>query len=411
MSAPGEHTAERCTRYEDLPVNPFVALRVAYGMLLGEDDFSTLLGNPRGKHMLHASWSHGPGVVWGFRVRVRDDGRALYVAPGLALDGLGRELTLGAEQCVPVADLLKSLELHADGDSDGSAGRYRLVAVFDTCLALPVPALASPCDASPGHSDHSRAVERVRFELRRTGPGPGGPPYPRLRQLFSTDRPGPDPDPADWPRAFQEAARQDVLDLAPALDEGDEEPSLFPVGVADAPVTLAVVGLRGAGLEATVEALDQGVLRATLPTGLLQDLVGSLRPPAVADAAPGAPRVVRDSLEWSDEHRRFTFSVTAPLHTGSVGTDAVSVSSLGRQAWERAQVREVVHRAGTDTVTVVLAAAPRHELVRVVVHGTGPTPVLGTDHLPLAGLTGGPPGTAADGHDAVIMYRLDEEDS
>src|SRR2546423_14639885 len=78
-------------RTGDLPVNPFVALRVAYGMLLGENDFQTLMGNPRGKQMLHSAWLHGSGVVWGYDVTV-DGLRMIKVWPGLAIDGICREL-------------------------------------------------------------------------------------------------------------------------------------------------------------------------------------------------------------------------------------------------------------------------------------------------------------------------------
>jgi hypothetical protein len=119
--------------------------------------------------------------------------------------------------------------------------------------------------------------------------------------------------------------------------------------------------------------------------------------------------VVADSLEWTDDYRRFTFSVTERLRAGSVGTGAVSVSSLGEHSWDRAEVRDVTYQAEAGTVTVTLDAPPRHDLVRITVHGTGPTPVLGADNVPLAGLTGGPPGTAADGHNAVIMRKLRRE--
>lgn len=65
---------------DELPVNPFLALRVAFGMLLGEDDFRVLMGNPRGKLMLHNAWLHGPGVVRG--LGVARDGDELRVLPG-----------------------------------------------------------------------------------------------------------------------------------------------------------------------------------------------------------------------------------------------------------------------------------------------------------------------------------------
>ena len=84
-------------RSGDLPSNPFLAPRVTHGMLLGEDDFATVIGYPRGKHQLHQAWLHGSGVVWGYPVR----NAGLYelkVGPGLAIDGIGRELLLTAHR-------------------------------------------------------------------------------------------------------------------------------------------------------------------------------------------------------------------------------------------------------------------------------------------------------------------------
>ena len=65
----------------DLPVNPYEALRVSFGMLLGADDFRAMTGNPRGKQMLHSAWLHGSGVVWGFDV-CRDGWSRCKSVPG-----------------------------------------------------------------------------------------------------------------------------------------------------------------------------------------------------------------------------------------------------------------------------------------------------------------------------------------
>ena len=99
-----------CGNCTDLPVTPFQALRVSYGMLLGEDDFRVLMGNPRGKQMLHSSWLHGSGVVWGYRVgtEAAEVGRLLLrVSPGLGVDGLGREVELQASACLNLQDWLQ----------------------------------------------------------------------------------------------------------------------------------------------------------------------------------------------------------------------------------------------------------------------------------------------------------------
>src|SRR5688500_4293486 len=91
---------------ESLVADPFTSLAVHYGMLLGVPDFQVLMGNPRGKLRLHQAWQHGPGVVWGYGVSARDGTAELVVQPGLAVDGLGREVSLAVEHCVDMAKWL-----------------------------------------------------------------------------------------------------------------------------------------------------------------------------------------------------------------------------------------------------------------------------------------------------------------
>ena len=71
--------------------------------------------------------------------------------------------------------------------------------------------------------------------------------------------------------------------------------------------------------------------------------------------------------------------------------------------WRRANIERASY-SGVETKTVVLdldsAISGR---VRLIVSGTGPTPLLGADLVPLAGAVGGPPGTPHDGHDFVHM--------
>ena len=90
---------------------PFQALRVSYGMLLGEDDFRVLMGNPRGKQMLHSAWLHGSGVVWGYRVatEVPDQGPLqLRVSPGLAWTAWVARWRCRASACLNLRDWLRA---------------------------------------------------------------------------------------------------------------------------------------------------------------------------------------------------------------------------------------------------------------------------------------------------------------
>ena len=90
---------------EDLPVDPFVALRVSQGMLLGVDDFHVLTGTRAA-----STCCTRPGCTaqasCGASTVVRTGEYGLTGRPGLALDGLGRDLVLTGSRPVDVKDWL-----------------------------------------------------------------------------------------------------------------------------------------------------------------------------------------------------------------------------------------------------------------------------------------------------------------
>ena len=134
----------------DLPVNPFEALRVSYGMLLGEDDFRALMGNPRGKQMLHSAWLHGSGVVWGFGVRV--DGLSLTYRPGLRWTGSGascaarrpRRSTCGTVAARPEDQRRQARTVHACLRVVSTAARRRRSRRSPTRATSPASTTTSP---------------------------------------------------------------------------------------------------------------------------------------------------------------------------------------------------------------------------------------------------------------------------
>lgn len=422
----------------DLPVNPFTALRAAYGMLLGEDDFHVLMGNPRGKQMMHAAWLHGSGVVWGYDVIV-DGVWDLAVGPGLALDGLGRELLNEATACLDVRDLVQEVgPLHVGGtDNDGCATwtvEACLVAEFDSCLSAAVPTLADPCDVTRKHDDYSRVVERVRLCLREgCCPRPCSP-YHRVRVLLGLDEVG-SPDPAGHEAAearaevaaapgperartllchFRRLAAQDEIDLHPARDPGDCYPTLFPVSEDDAGVALACVEIdvrdRDGCPEIREVRVDPLVRSTLLPTATIQELVCGLAPGLVGDhdtSDAGGPRVIGDRVELSADGQRLLLPVTAALSEGSVPR-SVGITSLTADkagGWVVEDIYDTRYDAAQQAIVVHLADRPVNRLIRVTVKGTGPKPVMGASPpVPLAGLVGGPPGTRHDGHDAVWTF-------
>jgi hypothetical protein len=427
---------------EDLPVNPFIALRVAYGMLLGELDFKTLMGQPRGKQMLHNAWLHGTGVIWGYRVVA--EGVKLRVAPGLAVDTIGRELYLPAEWCVDLddwyVDRAKSANPPAVEYDDKCAGTVdlHLTASFHTCRTGAVPALADPCDLSRKHTSYSRVAETARLDLRYgPPPDPPGTRYWRIRMLLglmhiSGDAAGQDVQEARQRIAirppheravallveFRRLAACDAMELGPAKDEpapGDDDdtacPSPFPVPEDPAGVVLAGVRLHLACSDGHTTVTKADVChekRATLiPTATIQELMCGLAPGVLGHHAKpdvGGPRVIRASVQWR-ESSVLTFEVTERLRRHTLRRHVVSISSLADAGWVEEDIQDLEYDDGTRTVTVRLFNPPAQEDVRVVVRGTGRTPVTGTTGIPLAGRDDGPPGTEEEGYDAVMRIR------
>ena len=420
----------------DLPVNPFEALRVSYGMLLGEDDFRTMLGSPRGKLMLHSAWLHGPGVVWGFPVDHSDDDE-LRVGPGLAIDGHGRELARHSPACLDVASWLTE-QLRKGGEDIGTpvpcppdtTRNACLVVRFDPCATRPVPALADPCDLQRTSTEFSRVLETASLELRadRCPPPPDPGHYHGVRVLLGLEQVGTAGDdkvgrearqalddvlrrpPAERPAALLAAFRRilarDVTAMTPGRLGGEPAPGTFPVPDDDGlAVPLAAVQVRRRGGVVEWDA-DPWVRPGLVSTATIQELACALAPGLLeVDGGPrtGGPRVIRRSVRWSNGDRHLSFDVTKPLRPSSLTRGPVTVTSVGEGGWVREDLEGLHYKH--PTVHVNLQDEPTYRLVRLIVKGTGPTPVLGTDNWPLAGLDDGPPGTWDDGHDAVLQLE------
>lgn len=125
---------------------------------------------------------------------------------------------------------------------------------------------------------------------------------------------------------------------------------------------------------------------------------------ALPDA--GGPRVDRDTVELDGE--TVTFETRGPLAKNSIEDPrAVRVHVFDRMdGWYELEVRSVGYDRASGRVTVALRDAPGGQLVRLLVRGTGETPVLGTDMIPLAGAVGGPSGSRHDGSDFVHMFGV-----
>lgn len=437
-----------------LPADPFTALQFHFGMLLGVDDLETLAANPRGKAWLHNAWLHREGVVWGFGVTVDTTVGEVRVAPGLALDAMGRELHLDAAACVNLGAWFEAHKGDFDPPiapaPDGSVTfDAHVVARYRACLSRQVPAISDPCGANAGDTAYSRALETVELLLEPLASTPKPLPYHRLRLLFDLDAPivvngttdpgdaaivarrddirtnhPPEDQPGLYLAAFREYAALDTIELAPAT-AADGTATIFPEDSTTEVLLADVLGVKllpapGASPPWTLAAAPAPtvitkVRPSHVATATIQELLnGPLFGPGgggggTTDA--GGPRVIPGSVQLAADKRSVTFKVTGPLAPASVDAAPFTVTCFDEtDGWSNLDILNAqVSGAGADTVTVALKEGPSGSIVRLVVRGRGPAPVLGvvgTGRIPLAGVVGGPPGTKDDGHDFAIMIAV-----
>lgn len=429
----------------DLPVNAFLAPRVTYGMLLGESDFRTMIGYPRGKQLLHHAWLHGTGVVWGYPVKATGSWE-LQVGSGLAIDPMGREVIRESWGAVDLRELRDQAQaagrLDASGeDCDTVQVTGCLVARFDGCLSSPVPAYANPCDVTRRHDDYSRVLERARVEIRLgdcSDQCRGD--YRRVRVLVGLAA----GDPADERDAEALAARRRVLaapipahelscqvqamacrDAAELVPEPDADGhlGLYPTDVEDAAVVLATVTITLCFRDdcwgfVGLPHVQECARTTLLPTDLISALACGLAPGllgASGEQPVEGPRVVGPDISLDERGRQLTIPVTRRLLPGTVrGT--VEVTTLAPDKDDRWVVEDVDDTTyapdpdGPGSIAVRLAYSLNdradHTLVRVRVRGTGGRPVMGDDpRAPLAGVVEGPPGNRHEGRDAVWTFE------
>ncbi|WP_224360822.1 hypothetical protein [Hyalangium versicolor] len=424
-----------------LPINPFTALQVHFGMLLGVDDLETLEGYPRGKLRLHNAWLHGAGVVWGLGIDIQEERGELQVNPGLALDASGHELHLDTPSCVNLGAWYAA---HKDDPGfvpeitdTGVKFDAHVVIRFKACLTRPVPSISEPCEGATQNVAFSRAQETVELFLRPNLAPPRAVPYHRLRLLFGLDDPRqddgtpvqedldiiaerdsiralpPDEQPKQLLAAFRRYAALDSAELQPA--SGPEGAStLFP---ALDPNELVLADVKGILLNETstgwvlatpLPVIDSQVRPSHVATSTIQELLCAGLRGAPADA--GGPRVIASSVTLAE--KTLTFTTTKPVERLSLTDETIFLSYFSPETgWAELKLAvppESLGEGGTAVSLELDGAPPAGALVRLVVRGTGPQTVLGVgpSYLPLAGGESGPPGTASQGHDFSHQFTL-----
>jgi hypothetical protein len=130
-------------------------------------------------------------------------------------------------------------------------------------------------------------------------------------------------------------------------------------------------------------------------------------PERLGDRDAGGPRIEPRSLRLEGE--AVVLSADRRLSKASVAPEAFSVSAYDlRDGWHIVEINAARLDRSQQHVRLELATGFGGNLVRVIARGTGPSPLLGTSLVPLAGEVGGPAGGTENGHDFVIMLKRSE---
>lgn len=131
-----------------LPDTPRRRVNFFEGRLVTADDLAEEQQAGRERVWLHNRMLHGAGVVAGLDVSV--EGEQLVVSPGMAIDGLGREIVLTEPSAIDGSDVVAE-----------SHGRVHLAVSW---AEEPDDEVIGPDGPAPGHF-----VERPRLSLLEIG--------------------------------------------------------------------------------------------------------------------------------------------------------------------------------------------------------------------------------------------------
>lgn len=358
-------TGDRCDA--TLPDNPQCTLNYHFGQLLGVEDFRAEQGFHVGRSRRHQRLLHGHGVVAGYPVSYKSAISELRVGPGLAIDGLGRDLQLDADQCVNLAkwwaarvaakdadfgDLLDKTEFTIDLD---------LVVCYATCLTDPVPAIAEPCAGAASDLAYSRVCETVRLQLVRHV-------EPKVA-----------PTATQWP------------DTRNALIDALAQTSIGPPDATD-PQTLCLVLARlqgahfkksGQAWQVDLQGIDLHVRQTLLATSAMQSL---LLPALDTPAPPAGPLVLPDLAKATGDTVTLPFDQKLAGKSVQPGNFTVTQfdAALGWASFTVTSATYTEPAGAPPLVTLKLdAALAVGTLTRICIVGFGPTPMLGANLIPV----------------------------
>jgi hypothetical protein len=153
----------------------FVRLRYFYGKRLGVADLLDEQRYHSGKLRFHQQRMHGSGVLCGLRVEPFSndpaDATIMRVRRGAAVDGCGRDIIVGYDQCIDLeAWLSRKLQQNPSfltNAAPNNANELSLCVVlrYRECPAHPEPAPRDPCSCDAGGCDFGRVREEFELDL------------------------------------------------------------------------------------------------------------------------------------------------------------------------------------------------------------------------------------------------------
>jgi hypothetical protein len=336
--------------------------------------------------------------------------------------------------------------LNVTTNKDGSVTFDAYVVVrFAACLAQPVPAMASPCDGSASGTAYSRVNETVELLLMPNQAPDRQVTFPELRALLGVPAAG-QPDQAVQNALAAIAALPEAKRAQGWLDQfrvilADEIAALKPPGYTNAqagsslvfpvdePADVVLAQLTGITLTpatgptrtVSVTTIDTSSVRwSHMPTATIVELLSAIGATGEAGGTiidAGGPRIDPSTAAWDVSNSSVVVG-TSGTFLPSTLTDGTAVQYINTADPKAAAWTDVPYTWSVDPVNNTLTftmpnlpATPPPLWVRVLIRGTGASPVMGPPGpaggppVAFAGVVGGPPSAAAEGADVAFLIE------
>lgn len=312
----------------------FARLRYFFGKHLAVADFVDEQRYHAGKMRFHNQRLHGSGILCGLGLDQRSlASTVIRVRRGAALDRCGREIIVGADQCIDVNGWYQRERERREEEKPGCGwpGKHevkdhklRLCVVlrYDECPTHPEAAPRDPCSCSEDGCDFGRVSEEFQLKLV---------PHSELKDYVSTDL---FPSHQHIATAVaRTAAATDLLhSLALPITEGCPPPTedvWLVLGCFTAilsPDNASVTAIKHIGLSPATSVL--------LSTEVIQHLLAHLY--ADFDVDLGGPKIIE--VRWKklpDDKYQMILILSGPVVRKTIeGSSSFNLRKLSRTGWD-----------------------------------------------------------------------------